>query len=142
MVDSGAIPPLETEMIPPKVVGIYCAGVGIAMASLWVLFYVAGTIPGLETAPLEIGYHLLAEGLTAGFLLVAGYGLLQSRDWVASVLPVSLGMLLYTVINSAGYYAHRSDLVMVGMFTLLTLSTGVVVIDILRNPPVVRHPRT
>ncbi|MFB6197363.1 MAG: hypothetical protein ABEI52_03705 [Halobacteriaceae archaeon] len=123
-------------MIPRRVTGTYCIGIGITMASMWIVFYVAGAIPELTSAPMEIGSHLIAEGLTASFLLAAGYGLFRSRHWATSVLLFALGMLLYTVINSAGYFAQRGELVMVGMFTLLTLTTGAFLLDLLRDAAV------
>lgn len=103
------------------------------MVGMWALLYLTGEIPELTTAPLEIGYHLFAEGLTAGLLLIAGYGLFRDRPWAASVHPLALGLLLYTVINSTGYYAQRGDVAMVGMFTVLTLTTGAILVDLLRD---------
>jgi len=34
-----------------------------------------------------------------------------------------MGMLLYTVIVSAGYYAEKGDIIMIGMFTIFQLLT-------------------
>ena len=100
---------------------------------MWSGLYLAGEITELATAPLEIGYHLVAEGLTAIALLVGGVGLLRGRAWAGRVLPVALGMLLYTLINSAGYYANLGEWPIVGMFTVLTLATGVLVFGWLRG---------
>mgnify|MGYP000302969650 CR=1 FL=1 len=116
-----------------RLASAYAIGVGLAMLGMWTAFYLAGEISDLTTAPLEIGFHLLAEGLTAIALLAAGVGLL--RDWGAAVrlLPVALGMLLYTVVNSAGYYAPLGEWPMVGMFLALTALTLVLVLAILRG---------
>jgi hypothetical protein len=82
--------------------GADAVGVGLAMLGMWTALYLAGEIPDLATAPLEIGYHLAAEGLTAVALLAAGLGVLQGRERAGRLLMVALGMLLYTVLNSAG----------------------------------------
>jgi hypothetical protein len=113
--------------------GAYAVGVGLAMLSMWTALYLSGEITELATAPLEIGYHLTAEGLTAVALIVAGLGFLRGRVWAGRLLPVALGMLLYTVINSAGYYATLGEWPMVGTFTVLTVATGALLVSMLRG---------
>lgn len=98
-------------------------GVGAAMLGLWSVLLGTGAVPELETAPYEIGYHLVTEVGTALALLGAGLGLLRHAPLATRLYPVALGMLLYTVINSAGYYARRGDVAMVGLFTVLTVGT-------------------
>ncbi|MFP4345070.1 MAG: hypothetical protein ACLFU8_10285 [Anaerolineales bacterium] len=66
-----------------------------------------GNVPELETEPLAIAFHLAAELATAVALLFAGVGLLRRARWATSVTRLALGMLLYTVINSAGYFAEQ-----------------------------------
>lgn len=106
-----------------RFVGLYAAGVGLAMVGMWTGLSLAGDIPELATAPLEIGTHLLAEGLTALALLLSGLGVWRGWAQARAGLLASLGMLLYTVINSAGYYAQLGEGAMVGMFAVLTLAT-------------------
>jgi hypothetical protein len=50
-------------------------------------------------------------------LMIAGVRLLQARGtrWG----PVAIGMLIYTVINSAGYFAEQGAWGMVAMFGAL-----------------------
>jgi hypothetical protein len=109
----------------------YTILVGVAMLGLWGMFYATGRIPELTTAPYEIGYHLAAETLTALALVTAGVGLFRCHAWAWRLYPVALGMLLYTVINSAGYYAQLGEIAMVGMFTVLTAATLLLIIDYL-----------
>lgn len=101
--------------------------VGAAMIGLWTSLLLSGAVPELETNPLEIRYHLAAEFLTAIALLGSGAGLRQGRRWADRAFAVALGMLLYTVINSAGYYADLGEAGMVGFFTALTAVTVVFV---------------
>jgi hypothetical protein len=109
----------------------YTILVGVAMLGLWGMFYATGQIPELTTAPYEIGYHLAAETLTALALVTAGVGLFRRHAWAWRLYPVALGMLLYTVINSAGYYAQLREIAMVGMFTVFTATTLLLIIDYL-----------
>jgi hypothetical protein len=105
-------------------VSLYAAGVGLAMVGMWTVLYLAGAIPELATAPLEIGMHLLAEGLTALALILSGFGVVRGWTRARPGLLTALGMLLYTVINSAGYYAQPGKATMVGMFAILTVATA------------------
>lgn len=106
----------------------YAIIVGMFMGGFWLMLYLSGGIPELRTASIEIGYHLIAELSTAVLLVAAGFGLFRGSQWAERLYPVSLGMLLYTVINSAGYYAQLGDVAMVGMFTVLTVLTLILLI--------------
>ena len=114
-----------------------CYGIliGLFIGGFWGALYLTGGIPEIHLVPLEIGYHLVAELLTAGALVVAGSGLLLDRSWATRLYAVALGMLLYTLINSSGYYAQLGDLIMVGMFTVLFIATLVSIVDIVVLTP-------
>jgi hypothetical protein len=56
-------------------------------------------------------------------LIIGGFGLFTNRGWGFHVFLISMGMLLYTVIVSAGYYGQLGDMIMVGMFTLFQILT-------------------
>ena len=106
-----------------RIASIYPIIIGIAMIFMWLVFIATNQVPEINTAPIKISYHLIAEFLTAILLLIGGFGLLTKRVWGFHLYLISMGMLLYTVIVSAGYYANLGDLMMVGMFTILQLLT-------------------
>jgi hypothetical protein len=106
-----------------KIASLYSIVIGIAIICMWSVFLFANQVPELKTAPLKINYHLLAEFLTAILLLIGGYGLLTKQVWGFHLYLISMGMLLYTVIVSAGYYANLGDISMIGMFTLFQILT-------------------
>lgn len=87
----------------------------------WVFFFVAGQVPEVQTEPYRIATHLVAEAVTAVALIVAGMGLLQKRAWAAPTALVALGMLLYTVINSPGYFVQQGVWPLVAMFVALLI---------------------
>lgn len=116
-----------------KTAAVYAIIVAIAMLSLWTMLLAGGEVDELDDTPLEIAYHLAAEVATAALLLVAAIGLLQMKPWATPGFFLAAGMLLYTVIVSAGYYAERGDAAVVGMFTLLMVSTLVLVALTLRR---------
>ncbi|MCU4718732.1 hypothetical protein [Halapricum hydrolyticum] len=121
-------------MTTTRLGAFYTLVVGTFMLGFWIVLLVAGDIPELTTAPYEIAYHLLAEFLTAVALLASGIGLLGGRSLARRLYPVALGLLLYTVVNSAGYYAQLGDVAMVGMFTVLTVATLALLVEHLFRP--------
>ncbi|MFQ6012115.1 MAG: hypothetical protein ACE5LS_00505 [Thermoplasmata archaeon] len=80
-------------------------------------------MPELQEAPREIAFHLAAEFATAILLVVVGAALLLGTQRARILSPLALGMLLYTVVNSAGFYAQRDNLGMVTMFMALVVLT-------------------
>jgi hypothetical protein len=99
------------------VVAWYAIAVGVAMIGWWAVEVLGGALRRPDRSPGEIGLHVAAEVLTA-VGLVAG-GVLVLADETASVLLVALGMLLYTVIQSPGYFVARREWAMVVMFAVL-----------------------
>ena len=106
-----------------KIAAIYSIIIGIAMIGMWLSLIATDQVLEIKTEPIRISYHLIAEFLTAIFLIIAGFGLFTSRKWGFHLFLISMGMLLYTVIVSAGYYAEKGDMAMLGMFTIFQLLT-------------------
>lgn len=96
----------------------YSIVVGLFMIGFWTLLVAKGKAE-LHERPWDMGFHLAAEFGTAALLLVAAVGALLEASWSGSLMPVALGMLLYTVVNSPGFYAGRKEWPMVGMFVTL-----------------------
>ncbi len=93
------------------------------MICMWIVFLITNQVPEINNAPLKISYHLLAEFLTAILLLIGGFGLFTKKEWGFHLYLISMGMLLYTVIVSAGYYADLGERIMVVMFTVFQVLT-------------------
>jgi len=70
---------------------------------------------------LRIRFHLVAEFATAIGLFVGSTGLLTNRPWGRSAYLLAMGMLLYTVIVSPGYFAQKSQWAFVSMFLVVFL---------------------
>jgi peptidoglycan/LPS O-acetylase OafA/YrhL len=82
-----------------------------------------GNVPELQTEPIRVAFHLAGEFTTAVLLIVGGFGLLTLRRWGYHVFLLALGMLLYTVIVSPGYFGQLGQWVFVGMFAVLVVLT-------------------
>ena len=115
-------------MIIKKIAIIYTLFIGISMSLMWLIFLFNDQIPELRTAPIEIIYHLAAEFVTAGLLIGSGFGLFLNKKWGFQLYLFSMGMLFYTVIVSAGYYANLQDYAMVGMFTSFQIATFLLIL--------------
>jgi hypothetical protein len=93
--------------------------IGAMVFIQWAFFLVSGSVPELETAPWEIGFHMAAEALMAVLLIIGGWALLKRLRWGVTWSLVGLGTLVYSAINSSGYFAQREQWVFVGMFAVL-----------------------
>jgi len=105
-----------------KVSAFYCLFMGISMIGIWNMFYFTGSIPEFETKPVELGLHIAAEIITAIVLIIGGIGLLKRKKWAFEIYLVAIGMLLYTLIMSPGYFAQKGDLAFVAMFIVFIIA--------------------
>jgi hypothetical protein len=81
----------------------------------WAFLLAAKQVPELKTEPVRVSFHLAAEFLTATALMTSGAGLLVQAAWALQLYPVAVGMLIYTVIVSPGYFAQKHAWPLVGI---------------------------
>lgn len=101
---------------------LYVITVGVAIIGYWILLFlkkqtldkqkVAVTNRGL----IEMRLHVTAELVAAVLLLIAGVSLLLKASWGQEIFLIAIGMLLYTCINSAGYFAQIRQISMILIF--------------------------
>jgi hypothetical protein len=104
-------------------VGWYALLVGVLMAGWWAVELRAGALDRPDRTRAELGLHLTAELLTAGLLVVGGATLLAIGE--PYLVTIGLGMLLYTAIQSPGYFLARGEREPVAMFAVLVATTVV-----------------
>ena len=124
-----------------RAAAIYAIVVGVLMFGQWAMFLVTGNVPELQTEPIRIAFHLAGEFTTAALLVVGGFGLLTLRKWGYHVFLLALGMLLYTIIVSPGYFAQSGQWVFVLMFAVLVALTVLFVVLALRREGELRRER-
>jgi hypothetical protein len=100
---------------------VFALIVGAGMIGQWLFFLATGRVPELKTEPLRIRFHLAAEFATAVVLVVGGLALLTGQTWGRWFYLLAVGMLLYTVIVSPGYFAEKGQWAFVGMFAVVLL---------------------
>lgn len=111
-----------------KLASVYSMIIGIAMLCMWTVFVLTGQVPELSTTPIQVSLHIIGEVATALALLIGGYGLWTNKKWGLQAYMLSMGMLLYTLIVSPGYYAQLGNVVMVGMFTVFFIFAMIFVV--------------
>jgi hypothetical protein len=103
---------------------LYAIVVGLLIFAQWAFFLITRQVPELKTERVRVLFHIAAEFLTATMLIISGVGLLMQQAWATALYPVALGMLLYTIIVSAGYFAQKRVWPIVTMFAVLLILTA------------------
>jgi hypothetical protein len=122
------------------IAGVFCVAVGVLIVAQWAITLVKRQVPSLESkqggsrGKVEMGFHLAAEFATAILLIISGSALLNQDAWSINAFLIALGMLIYTLINSPGYFAQMRKWPMVVLFCVLLLlailSLIAVIVDI------------
>jgi hypothetical protein len=112
-----------------KTIAIFSIFVGIAMLAIWIVQLISGQAPELQTAPIEIAMAITADWLTAIMLLVVGVGLLSKCNWAYKLYFFALGMLIYSVLISSGYFGQMGNTIFVGLFAVLFVLSAIFVIS-------------
>jgi hypothetical protein len=104
---------------------LYAIVVGLLIFGQWAFFLITRQVPELKTERVRVLFHIADEFLTTIVLIVSGIGLFTQQSWAANLYPVAVGMLLYAIIVSAGYFAQKHVWPIVGMFAVLLALTTI-----------------
>lgn len=102
-------------------IGLAGIAIGVLMVGQWVVALLTNRVPELESRPIEIRLHLIAEFATAIVLIVGGIGTLAGVGIAPPVLLFGLGMLTYTAIVSPGWFLARGQHAPVVMFAVIVV---------------------
>lgn len=116
-----------------NIIVTYCILTGISILAFWGINIATNQVPELEQGTKEIYFHLAAEFLTATLLIISGIGTRTQKRWGKPLTKISLGMLLYAVINAAGLYADQNNSTITITFIIIIVSTILVITTIFRN---------
>jgi hypothetical protein len=101
----------------------YAVVVGALMLVVWAFLLLAGQVPDIDTELPALVFHWAAELLTAVGLIASGLALGRGRRWAAWGYPLAMGMLVYSLVNSPGFYAQAQEWGVVALFAVLLLPT-------------------
>lgn len=111
-------------MVVELIASIYTIIIGIAMLCMWVFLLSKREVPELNTKPTQITFHLIAEFMTSIVLIIGGIGLILNQSWGVTIFFISIGMVIYSTINAAGFYGQLKDwpmFIMLITFTIVSL---------------------
>ena len=106
------------------IASIYTIIIGIAMLCMWIFLLGKKEVPELTTKPTQITFHLIAEFITSVMLLIGGIGLFTNQSWGLVIFYISIGMIIYSSINAAGFYGQLKDwpmFIILLTFTIISL---------------------
>ena len=113
-----------------KIAGSYSIILGVAVIILWFFIFKNQNIPEGKTA---LFFHVFSEFLMAFTCILSGIMMLRKTPYAKPVNLLALGMVIYSVLNAAGYYGGKGDLAMLFLFSVLFVLTLVVAILSLRS---------
>ena len=94
---------------------------GGGILGIWGLLLVSRQVPEIQNQDRAIYFHIAAEILT-GFIVITGAVAAiatAASSWSVGLLAIGLGAVLYSTINSPGYYANQKKWHFVGLFAAL-----------------------
>lgn len=105
---------------------------GVAIIGLWAILLTTHQVPEIQARDRSIWFHLAAE-FALGAVLIASGLLLLSDDaaWMKVLAGTAAGGMVYSTINSPGYYARQGKWGAVAGFSVLTLLGMVTVVLLL-----------
>jgi hypothetical protein len=117
------------------VIGVLALVVGVGIVGLWIALLVTHQVPEIETGDRAIRFHITAEFLLGISLMIGGsLLLLNGEEHSARILAsAALGGMVYSAVNSSGYYAAKGSWPVVGALIVLSV-IGVLSVGILMLP--------
>ncbi len=103
--------------------GLYGILVGIVILAQWTFFLGTAQVPELESAPFEFISQLAAEFMTSMVIIASGIGVLQDKQWARRAYLLASGMVIYSVVDSAGYFIQLGKWPLAIMFVVLLVLT-------------------
>lgn len=94
------------------------------MLCMWIFLLGKKEVPELSTKPTQITFHLIAEFLTSVILIIGGFGMFTHQSWGSVLFFISIGMIIYSTINAAGFYGELKDwpmFIILLVFTIVSL---------------------
>jgi len=110
-------------MVISIISGIYAIIIGLGIIGLWLMLYLTNQIPELKTEPVAIKFHITAEMIMGILSLLSGIFLLVGLSWAPYFFILAMGLVIYAVINSAGYYGQKKQWSFVIIFGIILIAS-------------------
>lgn len=99
-----------------KLIAIFSIFVGFSVIGMWLMILKTQTPPEGKT---ELTFHLFSEFLMATVCIVGGFLQLLKAKYAKPMSIAGLSMVIYSMLNAAGYYGQRGETPMMVMFICL-----------------------
>ncbi len=116
-----------------KMAGVYSILLGVSIMGLWSMLLSTGNVPELKTALISIAFHMAAETIMGILLLMSGVALIKDSKNGVSLFVLSNGLVIYSVVNSAGYYGEKGQWIMVAMFMAILFMSSFLTYGLLKK---------
>jgi hypothetical protein len=103
-----------------KIVGYYSIFLGISIIAMWLAILTNEKPP---EGIIEMSFHLFSEFLMACICILSGILLIKNNLLGKLLNFLGLGMVLYSVVNAAGYYGQLDNRPMMILFMSLFILT-------------------
>ena len=113
-----------------KFIAFYSLLLGTAMLGLWSLILSTGEIPEGRT---EFSFHLVSEFLMALACMGAGILVLIHHRSGWGLALAAHGMVAYSVLNAAGYYAQRGERMLPVVFVILFVISLTIIYSLIKR---------
>lgn len=103
---------------------------GLGVVGLWTLLLLIHQVPEIRAGDRAIWFHVFAEYLLGGLLVTAGLLLLLQGAATSTRVLAAAGGMVYSTINSPGYYARQGKWGAVAAFAAPTLIGVIAVVHL------------
>jgi hypothetical protein len=118
-----------------KGTGVFCLATGASIIALWTMLFATGRVVDAATEPLSHAFHLAAEGLTAGLLIVAGVAIVRRVGNARCFFYFAEGMLFIAAMGMLVFYALDGSLPFIALGILVV---GLTALFLVRSRPTLR----
>jgi hypothetical protein len=108
-----------------KIIAWYSVFIGISVIAIWIVTLLNQDVP---EGKLELSFHLISEFIMAFLCLLSGIMLFKNKSYAKFLNTLGLGMVIYSVLNAAGYYAGKNEPIMMILFLTLFIFTLTVIV--------------
>jgi glucan phosphoethanolaminetransferase (alkaline phosphatase superfamily) len=111
-----------------KLTGLYSVILGFSIVVLWIMILNGNSITEGKT---EMSFHLFSEFLMAALCILSGFKILMKHRGAIPVNLVAHSMVIYSLLNAAGYYGERGETPAMAFFlTILLISSAIIFYNI------------
>lgn len=114
--------------ISKKIIISYSIFLGVSVMLMWFFILINGQI---EEGRTEMIFHLFSESLMAILCIAGGISFLKRKNKL--LLIAAHAMVVYSVINAAGFYLEKGEISMGIMFGLFLICSALVTFTLIRN---------